>query len=288
MRITLSGDLGSGKSSVGKRLAEVLAVPHYSAGTLFREIGQISNLDALNTNLAAENNVDIDHRVDNRTKQIDRDVPDFVIDSRMAWHFVHRATKVYLSVSPLTAAERIMGDGSRASESYADLATAVTGLQERRRSEMKRYSRLYGVDITDIGNYDLFIITDDASIADIADLIMRFARGEVSQKRWLPKARIVPMVRVADGGRPRAPLPDTFALPLDVAENYGFFTDGADVLMAAFDRAPVFVPYAPEPSPQDDLPALARRTLTAADVGAWERAAGVPLSFGKVLEGAGG
>ena len=72
MRITLSGDLGSGKSTVGRRLAERLNLPHYSAGSLFREIGQISNLDALQTNLAAEDNVKIDEAVDNRTRELDR------------------------------------------------------------------------------------------------------------------------------------------------------------------------------------------------------------------------
>src|SRR5579871_1247585 len=110
MRITLSGDLGSGKSTVGRRLAERLKLPHYSAGSLFREIGQISNLDALQTNLAAEDNVTIDEAVDNRTRELDRSGESFIIDSRMAWHFVTGAARVYLSASPETAARRIAAD----------------------------------------------------------------------------------------------------------------------------------------------------------------------------------
>src|SRR3977135_671663 len=120
IRITLSGDLGSGKSSVGRQLAEALHIPYFSAGALFREIGRIDNLDALKTNPAAENNTAIDFAVDKRTGEIDRTVPSFVIDSRMAWHFVRNAIKVFLSVSRDTAAHRIMGDGARASESYAN------------------------------------------------------------------------------------------------------------------------------------------------------------------------
>src|SRR5258708_25931248 len=175
MRITLSGDLGSGKSTVGRRLAERLHLPHYSAGTLFREIGQISNLDALQTNLAAENNIDIDVAVDNRTRELDRTLDSFIIDSRMAWHFVSGATRVYLSASPETAAKRVASDTTRASESYASLGQALASLERRRDSEIRRYKKLYSVDITDSANYDLIIITDDADIDDIADLITLFA-----------------------------------------------------------------------------------------------------------------
>jgi cytidylate kinase len=74
IRITLSGDLGSGKSSIGRKLAQALAVPYFSAGAIFRDIGKIDDLDALNTNLAAENNTAIDFQVDARTKEIDQTV----------------------------------------------------------------------------------------------------------------------------------------------------------------------------------------------------------------------
>ena len=146
MRITLSGDLGSGKSSVGRRLSELLGIRYVSAGELFREIGQISNMDALATNLAAETNTDIDAKVDARTQQLDRDVPDFIIDSRMAWHFVTDAVRVFLSVRPETAAERIAADQTRKGERYADTQSALEMLRNRRQSELKRYRRLYDVE----------------------------------------------------------------------------------------------------------------------------------------------
>src|SRR5262245_35537508 len=136
MRITLGGDLGSGKSSVGRRLSELLGIPYISAGKLFREIGQISNLDALATNLAAETNTDIDAAVDNRTRELDRTLPDFIIDSRMAWHFVTNAVRVYLSVGPETAAQRITADATRSGEQYQDVTSALSSLQQRRESEL--------------------------------------------------------------------------------------------------------------------------------------------------------
>src|SRR6185436_8694689 len=112
-----------------------------------------------------------------RTRELDRRIENFIIDSRMAWHFVSRATRVYLSVSPETAAKRIASDRSRSTESYESLAIALASLEKRRDSEVRRYKNLYAADITDPVNYDLIVITDDAEIDDIAEVVINFAKG---------------------------------------------------------------------------------------------------------------
>jgi len=282
MRITLSGDLGSGKSSVGRRLAETLGVPHYSAGSLFRDIGQISNLDALKTNLAAENNVAIDNAVDDRTRKLDRTVQSFVIDARMAWHFVTNATKVYLAVSPRTAAERIMADDARGSETYDDIDSAIAGLAERRTSEAKRYKRLYDVDITDVAKYDLFIITDDTRVEDIADLIVAHAKGNVSGKYWIGKTRIVPLIEPpaaiapTDGG--------TDPLPLTIADNFGFYAGDARTLAVSMAAPLPLIGYVPAPTPAGfDVVDDAKRSVTPTALRAWTNVTGIGFAFAKLL-----
>lgn len=290
MRITLSGDLGSGKSSVGRRLAERLHLPHYSAGTLFREIGQISNLDALQTNLAAEDNIDIDVAVDNRTRELDRTLDSFIIDSRMAWHFVSGATRVYLSASPETAAKRIASDTTRSSESYASLAQALASLERRRDSEIRRYKKLYSVDITDGANYDLIIITDDAEIDDIADLITLFAEHKTHQKYWLPKRRLVPMIDVSNvlGARvsERPPTLDDLPLPVVISHNFGFFFDGARELARALKYELPLVPYRATGDAPDrgDVFNLAKRTLTASHLKHWQSMSAISFSFADCLK----
>src|SRR5437868_13343137 len=186
MRITLSGTLGSGKSTVGKELARRLGVPYISTGQIFRQLGQISSLDALQTNLEAESNRALDDAVDNKVRELNKTTPDFVIDSRMAWHFIDNALRVFLSVTPEVAARRIMEDRSRVTEQYSSLESALDALRARRNSEIKRYQRLYNVDIEAPANYDLAIITDDAEAAAIVDLILRRVKGETSWRLWLP------------------------------------------------------------------------------------------------------
>jgi predicted cytidylate kinase len=284
LRITLSGDLGSGKSSVGRRLAAKLGVPYFSAGALFREIGRIDNLDALDTNLVAENNTDIDRAVDERTRDIDQTVASFIIDSRMAWHFVRNATRAYLSVSRETAAHRIMGDGSRGDgESYANHAAAVAALGDRRISEAKRYSQLYGVDITNFANYDVVIATDDAEVADVVDLLLAVAIGDAQGKFWLPRARLVPTFawQPSDPGSqpPAAPL------PLTVVRNFGFYTGECGPLLAALATRRPFIAYGPEPlgAARDAIADRARRTLTPGLLGQWVEHAGVGRAFCDLL-----
>jgi predicted cytidylate kinase len=283
IRITLSGDLGSGKSSVGKRLATTLGVPYFSAGAMFRELGRIDNLDALNTNLAAENNTAIDFAVDGRTREIDRTVPSFIIDSRMAWHFVRDALKVFLAVSRDTAAHRIIGDGARAGETYASHAAAVAALGDRRQSETRRYRQLYGVDIADPANYDLVVVTDDATVADVADLVLAAAKGEVSGKFWLPKPRLVPMM---PWDTPASPSGPAEPLPLTVVHNFGFYSGDRDALARAVATASPFVPYRPQtpPAEPEAFVARARRNLTPGGLGRWVERAGVGRAFCDLLE----
>jgi CMP/dCMP kinase len=176
MRVTLSGTLGSGKSTVGRELARRLNIPYISAGQLFRELGQISSLDALQTNLEAETNRALDDAVDNKVRELNKTVPDFVIDSRMAWHFVDHALKVFLSVTPEVAARRVMQDKTRLTEKYASYEAALDGLRARRESELKRYKRLYDVDIEEASNYDMSIRTDDVEPPEVVDLILRRLR----------------------------------------------------------------------------------------------------------------
>ena len=290
MRITLSGTLGSGKSTVGKELARRLNIPYISTGHMFRELGQISSLDALQTNLEAETNRTLDDAVDNKVRELNKTKPDFVIDSRMAWHFVDDALRVFLSVTPETAAHRVMQDNTRSTEQYASFDAALDGLRARRDSEIKRYKRLYNVDIEDPSNYEMFIITDDAEVPDVADLILRRLHGETQEKTWIPKTRLVPMIPAPDPRDTSLSVVDseTARLPLFVAENFGFYFGAASDLAWAL-RSPLnllgYEHRLPQIPTTPDPIAYARSTLKSADLLRWAKLSGTPLAFQKKLGG---
>lgn len=171
MKITLNGDLGSGKSTVGKLLASRFDIPFFSTGAIFRNLGKVNNMDALKFNLDAENNTEIDAIIDGGIVELDKKHDGFILDSRMAWHFVEKSLKVYLTVDDMIAAKRIMADESRDTEQYSSLEQARQSLAERRSSENKRYRSLYKVEITDPANYDLVLNTGDLSIDEAVEKI---------------------------------------------------------------------------------------------------------------------
>ena len=258
VRITLSGTLGSGKSTVGKELARRLGVPYISTGQLFREIGHISNLDALQTNLEAETNRALDDAVDNKVRELNTSTQDFVIDSRMAWHFVEDALRVFLSVTPETAADRIMADRSRATEQYESMEAALNGLRARRDSEIRRYRRLYNVEIEDASNYDMSIITDNADIGDVVDLILRRARGQTRERFWIPKSRVVPLMLPPEAGHEdgqEVSAKDGFRLPIITRANVGLFFGRVEDLVRASHYELNLLPYeecSPESAPSTE------------------------------------
>ena len=118
-------------------MARQLGVRYISTGQIFREIGQISNLNALQTNLEAETNSALDEAVDNRVRELNEIDGHFVIDSRMAWHFIDHALHVFLSVTPAVAARRVMEDRTRLNEQYSSIDSALESRVQKKVLETK-------------------------------------------------------------------------------------------------------------------------------------------------------
>lgn len=170
VKISLAGDLGSGKSTVGKLLAEKFGAQMYSTGTIQRELAAKMNMTTLELNKYSETHPEVDGMIDDGLRALNEKDVSVVIDSRMAWHFVPSSFSVYMSADPAVAAARIMNAG-RESEPFESLDEAVRSIAERRQSEQARYMHLYGVDIKDLKNYDFVIDTSDISPETVAGRI---------------------------------------------------------------------------------------------------------------------
>ena len=170
VKISLAGDLGSGKSTVGKLLAEKFGAQMYSTGTIQRELAAKMNMTTLELNKYSETHPEVDDMIDDGLRALNEKDVSVVIDSRMAWHFVPSSFSVYMSADPAVAAARIMNAG-RESEPFKSLDEAVRSIAGRRQSEQARYMHLYGVDIKDLKNYDFVIDTSDISPETVAGRI---------------------------------------------------------------------------------------------------------------------
>jgi len=194
--ITLSGELGSGKSTVANYLISKMPFKIVSAGLLFRQLAAKHGMSAKEFNEFIESDPKYDHYVDDTMAELGRTDEKIIFDSRMAWHFVPSSFKIYLYVDVDTATERIFNDVGRVSESYTDKATARREIIDRRKSELLRYQNFYHCNLDDYSNYDLIVDTSHATREEVNELVFNsfkaFDEGKEYTKIWLsPKSLII-------------------------------------------------------------------------------------------------
>ena len=170
-KISLAGDLGSGKSTVSALLVEALGAEYYSTGAIVRSIAAKRGMTVVELNVYMETHPEIDTEIDNGIAALSAMDKPMIIDSRMAWHFTRGTFKVYLSTDTETSALRIM-TANRVGEHAATLEETVAETRARRESEKKRYRTQYGVNIKDLSNYSLVVDTTYATPPEIAECIL--------------------------------------------------------------------------------------------------------------------
>jgi cytidylate kinase len=169
--ISLTGDLGSGKSTVSKLLCERLSYDYIYTGKIQREIANRYNMTTLELNQYAETHPEIDEEIDATFKSLN-DSTDLIVDSRLAWFFIPGSFKVFLQTDINVSANRISGDSLRENEKYSSKEEAISHIIARKESENKRYIELYGADCSDLSNFNLVIDTSYITPEEVAVLII--------------------------------------------------------------------------------------------------------------------
>ncbi len=171
MKITLAGDQGSGKSTVAKLLLEATGATYYSTGAYARAYATRMGMDVNTFGDYTQAHPEIDYEIDSTLKPLSEDDGNWVIDSRMAWHFVKGSFTVFLFADRVEAAGRIFHAG-RVTEKFSSLEEAIVDIGHRRQVEIERYRDLYHVNIYDPQNYALLVDTTHATPQQIADRIL--------------------------------------------------------------------------------------------------------------------
>jgi cytidylate kinase len=195
--ITVNGDLGSGKSTVSIGLAQRLGLKRISVGDLYRQMARERGMSALEINLHAELDDEIDATVDTMQKEIAASGEVVVMDSRLAWHFFRNGFKVHLITEPTVAARRVLGRPANEVENYATLEEAKERLRSRSESERQRFLTRYHADKHALRNYDLVCDTTRARPEEVLELIVEAYEGAIDARGASPlllldPARIYP------------------------------------------------------------------------------------------------
>ena len=176
MHITITGKLGSGKSTVAKKLVERYGFEIFSTGAILRAAAAERGMDLLELNKELNSKLDsdrsMDDLIDNTTIRVAAERKDdkLIFDSRMAWHFVPDSFKVFVTVEPRVAAERVMKD-PRPGEPAEDVDELCAELVERSKVEQSRFMQLYGVDYYDYNNFNLVVDSSRRTPDEIVTLI---------------------------------------------------------------------------------------------------------------------
>ena len=188
--ISITGDLGSGKSTVAKQLCGQLGFEYFSTGRIQRQIAAERGIDTLQLNQACNNDKSVDDLIDGKLRQMNEDgTADTIFDSRLAWFFVNKSFKIYLTALPAVAAERVFHDDKRTSEPDGTQEQVLNNLLERQKVENERFKNFYNADCFNLNNYDLIVDTSYSSVEEISGLIIKVFKdsenGIVSPRMWI-------------------------------------------------------------------------------------------------------
>ncbi len=173
MHISITGKLGSGKSTICNLIKEKYGYEIFSTGAIQREVARSMGITTLELNQRMKLDHSLDDTIDATTTRLSRERRDdkLIFDSRMAWHFAEHTFKIFLTVDPKVAAARVMANQRGDEERYASADEACEKLVERSRVEQARFIELYGVDYYDFNNYNLVIDSSRRTPDEIVDLI---------------------------------------------------------------------------------------------------------------------
>ncbi|MEK6867420.1 MAG: (d)CMP kinase, partial [Nanoarchaeota archaeon] len=181
IRITISGEAGSGKSTVADIIANKLKLKRHSTGDYMRTMAAARGVTIIELNKIGETDPSIDKELDNWQKNLEKKKAEsFVLDSRLGFHFIPSSIKIFLEANLNVRAERIYDD-QRLVEENTTLKKTIENIKKRQHLERERYKEKYGIDYLDFSKYDLVLDTTNMSPQQVAEKIILFVKKNHSR-----------------------------------------------------------------------------------------------------------
>jgi predicted cytidylate kinase len=170
MTITISGNPGSGKSTVAELLEKKLGIKYVYSGMIFRELAEKYNMTLEEFGKYCEESSDIDKELDERQLEILKE-GSVILEGRLAGWLAHRnnisAFKVAIIADIDIRAKRIVN------REKGNVETRKKEILERERSENTRYKKYYNFDLKDKSIYDIVIDSGDKAPEEIVKIIIQ-------------------------------------------------------------------------------------------------------------------
>ena len=176
MILTISGQHGTGKSTIGKLLAENLGLRYYSTGQAFRDLAQDMDMTLEEFTEYVEKHPEIDKKLDDKVIQVAKQ-GDIIVDSQLSGFLLKNIAdlKIHLTCPLETRVKRM---AERDNNSYQE-SLKETLLREK--SELDRFKKLYSIDLSDnqVANhiYDIILDTEKLSVERVLEKLLYFIKN---------------------------------------------------------------------------------------------------------------
>ena len=171
MLVTVGGTISSGKTTLAKGIAVKFKFKHISAGEIMRQLAKEHGMDIIAFSKHAEKNVDVDHEIDEKQKELVSKYRDkgygIIVDGRLSAYFLNPDIRIWLYAPLDIQIKRIVGR-----EGYGT-KEAVKKITLREESERKRYKEIYDIDLDDLSIYDIVLNTEKWDIEGMIEVVAK-------------------------------------------------------------------------------------------------------------------
>lgn len=175
MIITLSGQPGSGKTSVAKELCAKYGFVLISAGEQFRKLAAERNMSLEEFGAMCESDPSIDVDIDKRQKELSTMYPMALVEGRLAGRTINADMKIWLKTPIEVRAQRV------AKRENISFERALDETRNREICEITRYKKHYNIDLYDLSFYDVIIDTAKWDAAGVSSIV--FAAIDALKKK---------------------------------------------------------------------------------------------------------
>ena len=237
--IVMSGDIGSGKSSVATALKQFTGFDIIGTGTIQRAIAKRRGLTTLELNKISQTDRSIDDEIDSYVVELGKTQDHLILDSRLAWHFIPESFKVFLAVDTVVGAERVF-NASRNDENNLSLQVTLENNLKRQAIEDQRFHQLYNVNFRKYGNYDLIIdtsfTTPEVIAQKIKDCFDAWLNHKLYSSLWIAPRKLLPTQAIDEltGAELTTPgIEENQPISVFVCNGFIYIRDGHPQTMAA-------------------------------------------------------